>query len=162
MTDFFEDVTIGWRADLGTHTFTADEIKTFARAFDPQPFHLDEAAAERSLFGGLSASGWHTAAIWMRLMVGFMRAHAARMRAEGKPLARPGPSPGFRQMRWLKPVFAGDTIAYTLEVTGKVDLKSKPDWGLIVTRNEGHNQRGELVFSFVGQVLFERRTPFQA
>ena len=70
---FFEDIAVGERAELGQHTFTADGIKAFARRFDPQPFHLDEAAAARSHFGALCASGWHTAAVWMRLMVEHQR-----------------------------------------------------------------------------------------
>ncbi len=70
---FWEDIAVGERAELGRHTFTADDIKAFARRFDPQPFHLDEAAAARSHFGALCASGWHTASVWMRLMVEHQR-----------------------------------------------------------------------------------------
>ena len=84
--------------------------------YDPQPFHLDEAAAARSHFGALCASGWHTAAIWMRLMVDYRTRDGDAARARGEPVAALGPSPGFRELKWLKPVYVGDTITYATEV----------------------------------------------
>ena len=81
---FWEDIAVGERAELGRHTFTADDIKAFARRFDPQPFHLDEAAAARSHFGALCASGWHTASVWMRLMVEHQRREDEARRARGE------------------------------------------------------------------------------
>ena len=84
---FWEDIAVGERAEVGRHTFTADDIKAFARRFDPQPFHLDEAAAARSHFGALCASGWHTASVWMRLMVEYQRREDAARRARGEAVA---------------------------------------------------------------------------
>ena len=115
---FFEDIVAGERFEVGRHTFLADDIKAFARRFDPQPFHLDEAAAARSHFGALCASGWHTAATWMRLMVEHQRREDDAQRARGEPVAALGPSPGFRELKWLKPVYAGDTIAGGWSVMG--------------------------------------------
>src|ERR1700674_1549293 len=113
---YFEDLRVGTRTEVGSHTFTADEIKAFARQYDPQPFHLDEAAAAKSHFGALCASGWHTVAMWMRLRILHGRKEDAERKARGEVIARLGPSPGFRDMRWLKPVYAGDTISYASEI----------------------------------------------
>jgi acyl dehydratase len=110
--NFFEDHVIGARVGIGSHTFTADAIKAFAVQFDPQPFHLDEAAAARSHFGGLVASGWHTAAICLRLLVEDRHRRQAELRRRGEAVARTGPSPGLRNLQWPRPVRAGDTIAY--------------------------------------------------
>src|SRR5690349_21805547 len=92
---YFEDIVVGERMPVGSHTFKADEIKAFAARFDPQPFHLDESAAERSHFGALCASGFHTAAAWMRLMVDFRRRAIEAARARGEPVAGMGPALGF-------------------------------------------------------------------
>ncbi|HWL31278.1 MAG TPA: MaoC family dehydratase [Xanthobacteraceae bacterium] len=154
---FFEDIAVGERIALGSHTFTADAIKAFARRFDPQPFHLDEEAAARSHFGALCASGWHTGAMWMRLMVDYQRTEDAAMRSRGEPVARLGPSPGFRELKWLKPVYVGDTVDYATEVVEKRVSKSRPNWGLISIRNTGANQAGETVISFVSAAFVERR-----
>src|SRR5215831_18802875 len=94
ISQYFEDLRVGMRTDVGSHTFTADEIKTFAREFDPQPFHLDEDAAARSHFGALCASGWHTAAVFMRHFVAAEQREAEKLRQQGEALAREGPSPG--------------------------------------------------------------------
>jgi acyl dehydratase len=154
---YFEDVEIGTTWAVGRHTFTADEIKTFAAQFDPQPFHLDEAAATRSLFGALCASGWHSAVWWMRLTVEFHRREDAARRARGEPVARLGVSPGFRELKWTKPVYVADTITYASEVTDKRPSRSRPGWGLITIRNTGTNQAGELVLSFVSTAFVEGR-----
>lgn len=138
--------------DLGSFTFTAPDIVAFAQAFDPQRFHVDEAAAKASLFGGLCASGWHTTAIWMRLMVEHRRRVQA---AQGREAPRLGPSPGFRNLKWLKPVFAGDTISFTTAVSDKRASASRPGWGLAFHHNEGRNQHGDLVFAFEGSVFWE-------
>ncbi|MEC9367384.1 MAG: MaoC family dehydratase [Pseudomonadota bacterium] len=160
MTYYFEDIEIGETAELGTHLFTEEDILSFARRFDPQRFHVDPVAAKDSLFGGLCASGWHTASVWMRLMVRHQAALAARSGSEAfAHQARLGASPGFRQLKWLKPVYPGDTIAYRSTITEKVELDSRPGWGLVCTLAEGFNQKGEPVISFVGQVFVERRSP---
>jgi acyl dehydratase len=155
---FFEDVTVGERFELGRHTFTADDIKAFARRFDPQPFHLDEEAAARSHFGALCASGWHTAAVWMRLMVEYQRRQDDMLRARGAGVATLGPSPGFRELKWLRPVYAGDTVSYGSEVVETRPSNSRPSWGLMTIRNSGVNQKGEPVISFVSVAFVERRT----
>jgi acyl dehydratase len=156
---YLADIRIGDRAVIGRHTFTADEIKAFAARFDPQPFHLDEAAAARSHFGALCASGWHTAGLWMRLAVDYRRAESEARRARGEPVARLGASPGFRDLRWPKPVYAGDTITYATEVIATRSLRTRPGWGLMVSRNTGTNQRDELVLSFEGSVFLEMKPP---
>jgi acyl dehydratase len=150
MTVYYEDVTLGARQELGDYTFTADEIKRFARQFDPQPFHMDEDAAKQSHFGGLVASGWHTASIFMKLQ-------SRKINEIGADVRKAGPSPGFRDLRWLKPVFAGDTLTYATEVVRKRELASRPQWGIVFTHVTAINQRSELVYEFEASVLFARR-----
>jgi acyl dehydratase len=154
---FFEDIAVGECFELGRHTFGAADIKAFARRFDPQPFHLDEEAGARSHFGALCASGWQTAAIWMRLMVDYQRREDDARRARGEPVAALGPSPGFRGLKWLKPVYVGDTVTYSSEVVETQPSNSRPSWGLITIRNSGVNQKGEPVISFVSVAFVERR-----
>jgi acyl dehydratase len=154
---FFDDINVGERHELGRHTFSAAEIKAFATRFDPQPFHLDEAAAVRSHFGALCASGWHTASVWMRLMVEHQRREDAARRERSEPVATLGPSPGFRELKWLKPVYAGDTVSYATEIIETRPSNSRPGWGLITLRNTGVNQRGEPVLSFVSVAFVQRR-----
>jgi acyl dehydratase len=146
---YLQDVPIGEKIEVGSHTFTAEEIKSFAARYDPQPFHLDEAAAARSHFGKLCASGWHTASVWMRLMVDYRKREAEQQRARGEPVAATGASPGFRDLKWIKPVYVGDTIAYTIETIETRPLNSRPGWGVITTRIVGVNQNDQPVISFV-------------
>jgi acyl dehydratase len=154
---YFEDINIGDRRELGSFTFVAEDIKRFAAKFDPQPFHLDEEAGRNSLFGGLAASGWHVAAVWMKLTVANMQREAAAVAARGEKPIPAGPSPGFTELKWIKPVLAGDTVTYDSETTSKRPLESRPQWGLTKFFNTGVNQRGELVFSFKGQAFVPRR-----
>lgn len=154
---FFEDMRVGERYEVGRHTFTAEDIKAFARRFDPQLFHVDEEAAKRSHFGALCASGWHTASIWMRLMIDYHLREDEKLRARGEKVATFGPSPGFRELKWLKPVYVGDTIAYATEILELRASNSRPEWGLISIRNTGVNQRGEPVISFVSASFVQRR-----
>ena len=155
---YLEDIAAGERFEIGRHTFTAPDIKAFAQRFDPQLFHLDEAEAARSHFGALCASGWHTAVIWMRLMVDFRRRDDEARRARGETVARLGPSPGFRELKWLKPVYAGDTIAYSAQVIETRPSASRPGWGLLTMRSQGVNQNGETVVSFISTAFVERRS----
>lgn len=150
---WFEDVVLGVRRDLGNHTFSQDEIIAFARKYDPQIFHIDPVAAKSSLFGGLIASGWHTAAIWMKLAIESRKMEAG----DGNAVARAGVSPGFENMRWLKPVRPGMTLSYSTTPVEKVDLKSRPEWGLIKNLGEAHDEKGELVFSFIGKGLVAKK-----
>ena len=154
---FFEEIPVGDRYEVGRHTFTAAEIKAFARRFDPQPFHLDEAAAARSQFGALCASGWHTATLWMRLVLDYRRRESEARRARGEANASGGPAPGFRDLQWLKPVYADDTVSYWAEILDKRTSNSRPGWGLVSIRTTGVNQRGETVISFVSTTFIERR-----
>jgi acyl dehydratase len=154
---FFEDISVGERTELGRYTFTAERIKTFAARFDPQPFHLDEAAAAQSHFGGLCASGWQTVSVWMRMLIDTRRREDEARRARGEAVAKLGPSPGFRDLQWLQPVRPGDTISYATEVVEARISNSRPGWGMISARNTGANQRGEPVLSFVSSVFVERR-----
>jgi acyl dehydratase len=156
---FYEDIQIGERIEIGRHTFTAESIKAFAARFDPQPFHLDEAAAARSPFGRLAASGWQTACVWMRLMIDYRRRDDDARRESGESVAMLGPSPGFRDLQWLKPVYAGDTVSYATEVIDKRPSLSRPQWGIMIARNTGANQHGEPVLAFVSTAFVERRVP---
>lgn len=146
---FFEDIEVGQRREVGSFTFTAEAIKKFAAQFDPQRFHLDEEEGRRSLFGGLAASGWHIASVCMKLLVIDRDRLAREAEERGEEVAIWGPSPGFRELRWVKPVLAGDTISYASEVVSKRTSDSRPGWGILQARNIGTNQRGEVVFSFL-------------
>ncbi|MFG1343622.1 MaoC family dehydratase [Xanthobacter autotrophicus DSM 431] len=154
---FLDEIEVGTRVVLGHHTFTQDEIIAFARRFDPQPFHVDPEAAKRSHFGALVASGWHTASLWMKCNVDFRTREAEAQRTKGERAPMVGPSPGFSNLRWLKPVYAGDTITYASEVREKTASKSKPQWGILKAYNTGTNQYGDLVIDFETAVLLERR-----
>lgn len=154
---YFEDIVLGERMPVGAHTFKADEIKAFAARFDPQPFHLDESAAERSHFGALCASGWHTAVAWMRLMVDSRRRMVEAAHARGEPVAAMGPALGFRELKWMKPVFVDDTIDYTSEIIAARASDSRPGVGLISLRTTGINQHGVPVISFISTTFVERR-----
>jgi acyl dehydratase len=154
---YFEDLRVGTRSEVGSHTFTADEIKAFAREFDPQPFHLDEEAAARSHFGALCASGWHTAAVCLRHVVLARQRQQAELRRCGEPVARTGPSPGLRDLKWPRPVYVGDTIAFAQETVELRTVASRPDVGLRVARHTGAKQRGELVYSVLSSTFIERR-----
>jgi acyl dehydratase len=156
---FFEDRVIGETGDLGSHTFMRAEIIDFARQFDPQPFHLDEEAAKASLFGGLCASGWHTAAQLIRGIVTTRQSVNAEALAQGARLATYGPSPGFRDLKWLKPVYVGDTISYRMRLIEKIDLKTRPDRGILASVVQGRNQKGEIVLSVNSLILADRRQP---
>lgn len=149
----YDQIVVGEREKLGSYTFTAESIVAFARRFDPQPFHLSEEEGAKTHFGGLIASGWHTGAAWMRLRVDYAERLAAERAAKGLPALEPGPSPGFANLKWLRPVRAGDTITYYTEHTSKRPLASRPGWGIAFSLNTGVNQNGEPVFSFEGSVL---------
>ena len=154
---FFEDLAVGRRREVGSFTFTAEDIKRFAGQFDPQRFHLDEEAGRNSLFGGLAASGWHVGSVCMKLLVADGQRHMREEAARGEKVAVWGPSPGFRDLRWIKPVLAGDTIAFASEIESMRTSEKRPEWGILQVRNSGTNQRGELVFSFLATAFLPRR-----
>ncbi len=158
MSKFFEDVRIGEQAFLGSHTFTPDEIIAFARRYDPQPFHIDAEVAATSFYGGLIASGWHSASICMRLWIGYIQDQdKIAALPPGERLPRLGPSPGIESLRWHLPVRAGDTISFSTRVARKTELRSRPQWGLVLSRFTGVNQHGKDAISYSGQVFVERR-----
>ncbi len=143
----------GRRTVIGSLTFSAEDIVRFARDFDPQPFHLDAEEARHSLFGGLCASGWHTSAGWMQCFVRFWKDEQRRLAAEGLQAPRLGPSPGFKDLRWLKPVYAGDTVTYTVTFLESRALASRPGWRINTILCEGENQHGETVIRFESKVI---------
>ncbi len=154
---FFEEIAIGQRREIGSHTFTAEAIKTFAAKFDPQRFHLDEEEGRKSLFGGLAASGWHVGSACMRLLVDDGKRLAREATERGEEVAVWGPSPGFRDLRWMKPVLAGDTISFVNVVIDKRASGSRPGWGILTARTTGTNQRGEEVYSITASAFVPMR-----
>jgi len=143
---YFEDFEPGQLFDLGSYEMTRDEIVEFGRRWDPQPFHVDEGAAAASAFGGLIASGWHTACVFMRLYADALLADSASMG-----------SPGLEELRWLVPVRPGDVLHATAEVLEVALSARRPDRGTVFLRWEVHNSRGELVCRLAGRGLFGRR-----
>lgn len=143
-TLYLEDIEVGRRFESGEATVTAEAIKAFAATFDPQPFHLDEVAAAESFFGGLAASGWHTAALTMRLLV------------ECMPLAG-GVIGSGGELRWPIPTRPGDVLRVVSTVEKVTPSRSRPERGMITTRNETRNQNGEVVQTFVVNVMVRRR-----
>lgn len=142
----FEDFEPGRTFALGPKTVTAAEIIEFAREFDPQPMHLDEAAGRASILGGLAASGWHTSAMFMRMMTDSFILNSLSQGA-----------PGIDVMEWRKPVLAGDTLAGHSTVTEARALKSRPGVGIVKFRHELANQRGDLVCASEGSIMFAMR-----
>lgn len=154
---FFEDMEIDVRREVGSFTFTAEQIKKFAAQFDPQLFHLDEEAGRKSLFGGLAASGWHVGSVCMKLMVADGQRMSREAAARGEEIAVWGPSPGFRELRWIKPVLAGDTISFSSVIESKRMSEKRPEWGILQSRTSGINQRGEQVYSLLATAFVPRR-----
>lgn len=142
----WEDFPPGTVLECGTLTVDREEVLDFARRFDPQPFHLDEAAAARTHFGGLVASGWHTAALAMRLMCDGYLHRAASLG-----------SPGIDKLSWPAPVRPGDTLHLRMTVLSARPMRSRPQAGLIESRWEMFNQRDELVLDMRGWGMFARR-----
>jgi acyl dehydratase len=155
---YFEEFENGMNWPLGEHRFTREAILRFAKAYDPQPFHVDEAAASESPFGAIIASGWHTAAGWMRCFVDSNERGRRERQLRGEALPEIGPSPGLTNIKWLRPVYAGDVVAFTLAITGKRPLASRRQWGIVEMHTEGRNQKDELAFAFDGKVLVARRS----
>ncbi|ACC71169.1 MaoC family dehydratase [Paraburkholderia phymatum] len=144
----YEDMEVGTTHEVGSHTFTRDEIIQFAEQFDPQPFHVSDAGASASPYGTLIASGWHTCSVMMGLLVRNVLAGSTSMG-----------SPGIDDLRWLKPVHVGDTIRMTNSVLDKRVSTSKPDRGIVSTQWQGFNQHGELVITVRSKALFGLRHP---
>jgi acyl dehydratase len=143
---YLEDIVVGQRFITESWTVEAEAIKAFAREFDPQSFHLDEAAAAGTLFGGLAASGWHTAAITMRLQV-----------ESGPPLAG-GMIGAGGEVSWPQATRPGDVLHVESEVLAVTPSRSKPDRGMITLRSETRNQRGDVVQSLVAKLVVPKRS----
>ena len=147
------DLGPGERIILGTHLFTPEEIIAFAKKYDPQPFHVDAEAARASVFGGLCASGWHTGSTWMRCNVAYLSARLAERARLGLPEIRFGPSPGFRNMRWQKPVYAGDTITFAHTNVNLRPSLGLEGWSILEGKAEAWNEKEEPVMSYDTAVL---------
>ena len=143
---YFEDFPPGDVRESPARAVTRDEIVAFARQYDPQPFHLDDEAATRSIYGGLLASGWHTCAIYMRLMWETFLKDTASLG-----------SPGVDEIRWVKPVRPGDTLQVRFTVVEATPSRSKPDRGIVRSLSEVFNQHGEIVMTMRGLGMFGRR-----
>ncbi|WP_257445966.1 MaoC family dehydratase [Archangium lipolyticum] len=143
---YFEDFQVGQTFELGSYEVSREEILEFARKYDPQPFHLDEEAGRRSIFGSIIASGWQTASICHGLLVKSLIGDSSSLG-----------SPGLDELRWLLPVRPGDTISPRLVVLESTPSRSKPDRGSIKMRMEVRNQKGELVMTEIAIALFRRR-----
>jgi acyl dehydratase len=144
----YEDMEVGKSYEVGSHTFTRDEIVRFAEQFDPQPFHVSDAGAAASPYGTLIASGWHTCSVMMGMLVRNVLAGSTSMG-----------SPGIDDLRWLKPVRVGDTIRMMNSVLDKRVSASKPDRGIVSTEWQGFNQDGELVITVRSKAIFGLRNP---
>jgi acyl dehydratase len=144
-----DDVTPGQRFTSASHIIDADEIRAFAREFDPQPFHLDEEAAKGTFFGGLAASGWHVAAITMKLLVG----DAAPF--QGGVIGAGG------EISWPKPTRPGDVLTVESEVLEVTPSRSRPDRGMVTMRSETRNQRGEVAQVLTAKLMVPRRVAAQ-
>jgi acyl dehydratase len=142
---YLDDFHVGQRFMSGSHTVDEDQITRFAREFDPQPFHLDEDAAKGTLFAGLAASGWHTAAITMRLLVD-----------GGAPIAGGIVGVG-GEISWPRPTRPGDVLQVESEVMQVAPSRSRPDRGIVTIRSETRNERGDVVQTFVAKVVVPRR-----
>ena len=146
VTIWWEDMQPGSVRELGTATVTAEEVKAFARQYDPQPFHLDEEAGRRSMFGALCASGWQTCGLAMRLTVDNLLRHTD---SKG--------SPGLESLKWLKPVYPGDLLSLRHTIVESRALRKRPDTGMVRARWEMFNQQGDRVMEMEGYGFFGRR-----
>jgi len=144
---YFEDLVVGEKASFGRYEVTREEVTDFARKYDPQPFHLSDEAAAKTHFGRLSASGWHTTAMTMSMLVAQFQAN---------PQAGLGAA-GIDELRWLKPVYPGDTLRCETELLDKRESRSRPEMGSTRTRTVVYNQDDVAVMSFIANGLIGRR-----
>lgn len=147
--DYYEDLVVGAKSSFGHYEVTREEVLDFARKYDPQPFHLDDEAAAKTHFGRLSASGWHTCAMTMSMLVENMKSN--RQAGLG--------SPGMDSLRWIKPVYPGDTLRVESQILEKRRSKSRPEMGLFKTQTTVFNQNDEPVMSMVSNGLIAVRDP---
>lgn len=146
---YYEDLPVGVTRRFGQYAVTREEVLDFARKYDPQPFHLDDAAAAQTHFERLSASGWHTAAMTMAMIV-----------ADHKALGHMGlGSPGMDELRWVVPVYPGDTLCVETTVLEKRRSRSKPEMGLFRTATRVLNQHDKPVMTFTSMAMIATRDP---
>jgi acyl dehydratase len=143
-----ELLEVGAPVTIGSYQFTSDLIIAFAREFDPHFFHTDPELARQSLFGGLCASGWHVCSAAMKCNVAYIFSNNEAIRAAGGTPPKLGPSPGVRNLKWLKPVFAGDTVTYSMRFNGDAPVPHRHGRHLCNLTYEGVNQNGEAVMRF--------------
>lgn len=144
---YFEDIEVGRETSFGSYEVTREEVLEFARKYDPQPFHLSDEAAAKTYFGRLSASGWHTCAMTM----GVIARHVVEEEQAGLG------SPGIDELRWLKPVYPGDTLTVRGQIMEKTPSRSKPHLGSFRTKTTVTNQDNVPVLTFTSIVLIQRR-----
>jgi len=144
----YEDLVPGWRRTFQPRTVSREDVVRFALEWDPQPFHLDEQAARKTHFGGLVASGWHTACLVMRIVVDGLLEESTSMG-----------SPGIEKLEWLRPVRPDDPLTLTIEVLEARPSRSKPDRGSVKFGYVLVNRAGETVFTMAAWVIFGRRSP---
>lgn len=147
---YYEDIELGKPQRFGSKLVDRDEVIEFASKFDPQPFHLDDAVAAQTHFGRISASGWHTASMVMRMVVDHM--------SSGEGQAGLG-SPGVDELRWIKPVYPGDTLTCETEMIEKRRSRNRPEMGITKSRLTCFNQHGEPVMSYIANGLIRTRDP---
>lgn len=150
---WFEDIPVGEFHVFGSHTFTEQEIIAYGERYAPHVYHTDPDGALETIYEGVVASGWHVCAVWMRKMVDYMEAYAHGVH-DGR---RNGAGIGIRDLRWLHPVRPGHKLTYTYEIIEKPDKVLRNKWGIIRSRNEAVNQDGQVVMTFVIDILAERR-----
>jgi acyl dehydratase len=146
---YFEDVEIGHVMKFGSYAVTREEVVEFAAKYDPQPFHMDDEAAAKTHFGRLSASGWHTTAMVMSMIVANMKAN---------PSAGLG-SPGIDELRWLRPVYPGDTLRVETEIISKRQSTTKPEMGFLKSHISVYNQDDVKVMSMISNGIVGTRNP---
>lgn len=146
-------MTVGDTVEMGSYEFTADRIVEFASQFDPQFFHIDAEKAKNSVLGGLCASGWHISAAMMKCNVQAIKRQAKEVIEAGGVPPKIGPSPGFKNMKWLKPAYAGDTVTYFMRFTGSRPIPNRPGRNIVEICYEGRNQGGDLIFTVDASVV---------
>jgi acyl dehydratase len=145
---YFEDIAVGTRSSFGRYEVTREEVMEFARKYDPQPFHLDDEAAAKTHFGRLSASGWHTCAMVMAMLVENLKTN--RQAGLG--------SPGVDELRWVKPVYPGDTLRCETEILAKRQSESRPEMGFFKSKLTVFNQNDEIVMTMVSNGIVATRS----
>ena len=146
---YYEDLEVGQKSSFGHYEVTREEVLDFAQKYDPQPFHLSDEAAAKTHFGRLAASGWHTAAMQMNMLVKEWSQHS---------VASLG-SPGLDELKWMKPVYPGDTLRVESELIEKRRSASRPEMGLTKTRSTVFNQHDEPVMSMIANGMVRVRNP---